>query len=248
MYRYIIVVASTVALLFSCDSKEKAQMQTELDSLRREAAINQQLAEVLIEVGNMMDSIDVSRNMIRINIVEGTTYDDFNYRMRELNQYVKDSERKLSEMEQALRKSQSASGAYANTIKKLRADLESRNKEIAELKDRVEQFRNTNQNLVSLVNLQETELADKEAQIMSKNQELALIEARIQELLLQSKMSEADAYFARAQAVEEAANRTKLAPKKKKETLEEALELYKKSYSLGNNDAKAKIDELSKKI
>jgi chromosome segregation ATPase len=168
--------------------------------------------------------------------------------MNELNQYVKTSESRLNELEQALRKSQSTSGTYANTIKKLRADLESRNKEIAELRDRVEQFRNTNQNLINLVAMQESELEDKEGEIMTKNQELAFIEARIQELMLQFKMSEADAYFARAQAVEEAANRTKLAPRKKKETLLEALELYRKSYSLGNNEAKTKIDELSDKI
>ena len=245
----LIIITIVIAVLFSaCDSKEKALLQGELDSLRMEVAINQQMAEVLMEVGDMMDSIDVSRNILRMSMIEGTSYDDYRSRMRELNQYVKNSESRLLEMEQALRKSQGVSTTYSNTIKKLRADLEIRNKEIAELQDRVEQFRNTNQNLINLVAMQESELEDKEGEIMAKNQELALIEARIQELMLQSKMSEADAYFARAEAIEEAANRTKLAPRKKKETLIEALELYKKSYSLGNDDAKARIDELSKKI
>ncbi|MEJ0057994.1 MAG: hypothetical protein WDN75_21510 [Bacteroidota bacterium] len=62
------------------------------------------------------------------------------------------------------------------------------------------------------IDLQEAELNDKSAQIEAKTQELALIEAKIQELMIQSKMSESDSYFARGQAVEEAANRTKLAP------------------------------------
>ena len=53
---------------------------------------------------------------------------------------------------------------------------------------------------------------------------------------------------ARAQAVEEAANRTKLAPRKKKDTYKEALELYKKSVSLGKAEAQAKVDELEKKL
>jgi len=48
--------------------------------------------------------------------------------------------------------------------------------------------------------------------------------------------------------VEEAANRTKLAPKKKKETYKEAIELYKKALSLGKTEAQAKIDALNKKI
>jgi len=95
--------------------------------------------------------------------------------------------------------------------------------------------------------MQEAEIADKNSQLETKQQELALIEARIQELMIQSKMSEADAYFARGQAVEEAANRTKLAPRKKKETYKEAIELYKKSQSLGNAQAEARITELEKK-
>jgi hypothetical protein len=96
--------------------------------------------------------------------------------------------------------------------------------------------------------MQEAELSDKAGQIEAKTQELALIEARVQELMIQSKMTEADAYFARAQAVEEAANRTKLAPRKKKETFKEAIELYKKALSMGKNEAQERITELEKKI
>ena len=66
--------------------------------------------------------------------------------------------------------------------------------------------------------------------------------------MIQSKMSEGDSYFARGAAVEEAANRTKLAPRKKKDTLKEALELYKKALSLGNDKAQAKVDELEKRV
>ena len=61
-------------------------------------------------------------------------------------------------------------------------------------------------------------------------------------------MSEADSYMARGEAIEEAANRTKLAPRKKKETYREALELYKKALSLGSDKAQAKITALEKKI
>ena len=96
--------------------------------------------------------------------------------------------------------------------------------------------------------MQEAELSDKSAQIETKNQELALIEARVQEMMIQSKMSEADAYFARGQAVEEAARRTQLAPRKKKQTYKEAIELYKKALSLGKTEAQEKITALEKKI
>jgi chromosome segregation ATPase len=205
------------------------------------------MANTLVEVGTLMDSIDASRNMLRMDMVEGTTYEDYTSRMQELNRYVKETERKIDDLEQALQKSQGAASTYAKQIKKLKADLDARNKEIVVLQETVEKYRNENQNLVNLAEMQSAEIADKDIQIQTKEQELALIEARIQELMIQSKMTEADAYYARAEAVEEAANRTKLAPKKKKETLLEALELYKKSLSLGKQEAQAKITELENK-
>ncbi len=223
-------------------------MQAELDSLRSVATEGQQVAQTLAEVGTLMDSIDANRQLLRVNMVEGTTYSDYTARMKDINSYVKQSQQKVEELEKALKKSKGNASAYAATIKKLKADLEARNEELAKMQALADQLKNENQNLITTVGLQEAELNDKEAQIQAKTQELAIIEAKIQEMWVQSKMSEADSYFARAQAVEEAANRTKLAPRKKKDTLKEALELYKKSLSLGKTEAQAKIDELEKKV
>jgi predicted RNase H-like nuclease (RuvC/YqgF family) len=161
---------------------------------------------------------------------------------------VKDTQNKIEDLEKSLKKSKGTANAFSATIKKLKADLEERSKEITNLQAQVEQLSNENKNLITTTELQEAELTDKEAQIQAKGQELALIEARVQEIMIQSKMSEADSYYARGEAIEEAAKRTKLAPRKKKDTLREALELYKKAQSLGNANAQAKIDELEKKL
>ncbi len=195
-----------------------------------------------------MDSIDANRQLLRVNMVEGTTYDNYTSRMKDINNYVKDTQNKIEDLEKALKKSKGNANAYAATIKKLKADLETRNKEIAALNEQVEQLKSENQNLITTVGLQEAELNDKTAMIEEKKQELALLEEKIQQVQLQSKVSEADSYFTRAQAVEEAGNRTKLAPKKKKETYKEAIELYKKALSLGKTEAQANIDALEKKI
>jgi chromosome segregation ATPase len=236
------------ALMAGCGAREKAELQSKVDSLNIELENSQRTAATLMEVGALMDSIDESRQLLRINMVEGTSYEDYTSRMRELNQYVKNTEGKLNELEESLKKSQGTASTYARQIKKLRDDLQAKTNEIAALQEQVEKYRNENQNLIDLAEMQSRDLADKEVQILAKEQELALIEARIQELMIQSKMSEADAYYARAQAVEEAANRTKLAPKKKKETLQEALDLYKKSLSLGKQEAQDRITELEKKL
>jgi chromosome segregation ATPase len=235
-------------LLASCGANERAELQSQVDSLNIELENSQRMANTLVEVGALMDSIDASRQMLRLNMAEGTSYDDYSARMRELNQYVKDTQKKIDNLEKELSKSQGNAATYARQIKKLKDDLQAKTKEVVALQEMVEKYRNENQNLVNLAEMQGAEIADKEIQIMAKEQELALIEARIQELMIQSKVSEADAYFARAQAVEEAANRTKLAPRKKKETLEEALELYKKALSLGHQDAQQKIAALQKKL
>jgi chromosome segregation ATPase len=248
MLRKLVLCLPLAALLAGCDSKEKDQLKEQNDSLRTRLEESQRMAETLTEVGVLMDSIDASRQLLRVNMVEGTTYEDYKSRMADINSFVKDTQKKINDLEKNLSKSNANSKAFQKTIKTLKAQLEEKTTQIASLEEQVERYRNENQNLISTVGMQEAELVDKQAEIESKSQELALIEARIQELMIQSKMSEADAYYARAQAIEEAANRTKLAPKKKKETLKEAVELYKKSLSLGKTEAQAKIDELEKKI
>ena len=248
MLRKLVLCLPLAALLAGCDSKEKDQLKSQNDSLRVQLEESQRMAQTLTEVGVLMDSIDASRQLLRVNMVEGTTYEDYKSRMADINNFVKDTQQKITDLEKNLSKSDANSKAFQKTIRTLKSQLAEKTTQIASLEEQVEKYRNENQNLISTVGMQEAELVDKQAEIEAKGQELALIEARIQELMIQSKMSEADAYYARAQAVEEAANRTKLAPKKKKETLREAVELYKKSLSMGKTEAQAKIDEIEKKL
>jgi uncharacterized protein YhaN len=247
MFKKLLFVLAAGALMISCD-KGSEKLQTQIDSLKQELETSQEFAQTLQEVGVMMDSIDANRQLLRVNMVEGTTYEDYSSRMKDINNYVKDTQRKIEDLEKSLKKSKGATNSYAATIKKLKADLESKNAEILELQQQVDKYRNENENLVQTVTLQSKEIDDQESELQTKRQELALIESRIQELMVQGKVNEADQFYARAQAIELAANRTKLAPRKKKETFKEALELYKKALSLGKAEAQAKIDELEKRI
>lgn len=244
----ILIAALAGTLLMSCGSAERERMKSQLDSLQNELEVSHQAALTLQEVGSLMDSIDANRQMLRVNVIEGTTYSDYTSRMKDLNNYVKETQSKIENLEKSLKKSKANANAFASTIKKLKADLEKKNTQIATLEQRVSELGNLNENMKVTIDMQEAELNDKQDLINTKTQELALIEAKIQELMIQSKMSEGDSYFARGQAIEEAANRTKLAPRKKKETYREALELYKKALSLGNEQAKEKIATLEKRV
>jgi chromosome segregation ATPase len=247
MAKNLLTLVAVVLILASCDNKSE-KLQTQVDSLKAELQTNQKFVQTLQDVGVLMDSIDANRQLLRVNMVEGTTYADYTSRMKDINNYVKDTQGKIEDLEKSLKKSKGAANAYAATIKKLKADLEIKNQEITKLQDQVAALGNENQNLITTNNLQQAEINDKATQIEAKKQELSLLEEKIQQVQIQSKVSEAESIYARAQAVEEAANRTKLAPKKKKETYKEAIELYKKALSMGKTEAQAKIDALSKKI
>ena len=248
MIKNVLFVLLLMGALSGCENKEKESLRKQVDSLNLELERSHAMSETLVEVGTLMDSIDESRQLLRINMVEGTTYDDYAARMKDINDYIKQTQQKIESLERTAKSATSKSNQLSRAIASLRSDLESKTQEISLLQEQVEKYRNENQNLVTTVGLQEAEIADKQTQIDAKNQELAYIEARVQVLMIQSKISEADAYFTRAAAVEEAANRTKLAPRKKKETLQEALDLYRKALSLGKNEAEAKITELEKRL
>lgn len=241
---------SIVGLLFGCDFGYKKQeaLQKEVDSLKTELFANQQVAETLNEVGTLLDSIDNNRNLLRTDMLEGTSYDRYTSRMRDLNDYVKSTEAKILALEASAKSSKSVSRNYASTIKKLKAELEDRNSELAVLQEQVAKYRNENENLVQTVELQKAELTDKLARLDSSGNHIVTLEQQIDEMIAQNKIDQGEAYFLRAQAIETAADRTKFAPKKKKETRTEALELYKLAASFGNEEAQLKIAELESKI
>ncbi|MEQ8425941.1 MAG: hypothetical protein RIA63_14580 [Cyclobacteriaceae bacterium] len=251
MIKKTFIVLSVVGLFFgACDfnSGEKEKLRSELDSLKIELTNSQQMATTLEEVGSLMDSIDASRNLLRTSMLEGTPYDEYVLRMEELSQHVKQTQAKIGELEESVKSSKTAARSYASSLRKLKAELNARNEEMLVLQSKVDQYRNQNENLVHTVDLQKAELEEKLNQLASSEDEIATLEKNINQMLTQSKIDEAEAYYLRAQAVEMAADRTKFAPRKKRETRKEALELYRLADFYGKSEAQSKINELEEKI
>ena len=109
-------------------------------------------------------------------------------------------------------------------------------------------MRTENTSLSRAVSQRDSTLAERAEFIKVKEQDIVNMEAKVNEISEKSKSDQANLYFAQAQALETAAMRTKFAPRKKKETQREALELYKMALSLGKSEAQSKIDELQKRI
>ena len=249
MIRNFVLALPMSALLFACNQgqEEKLLLQAEVDSLHMELQQSQKVAFTLQEITSLMDSIDAVRNNFAFNLENGPN-ENYVARMKELHEYVQTSKFRLAELEKALQTSKSVGQTYASTIKKYKQEIIAKDNELAMLQQKVEGLQTDIFQLASTVESQNKTISLKTTEIMSQSEELARTEAKIQEMLSQQRISEADAYFARGEAVEEIARRTQLARKKKQASYKEALQLYEKSYALGRTDAKPKMDLLTGKI
>jgi hypothetical protein len=245
MIKRFILGLTVVGLLFSCRDEEKERaLQTQVDSLKTELKTSQETAQTLQEVGVLIDSIDAGRQLLRTDMVEGTSYKDYKNRLQDISSYVKQTQSKIAELEKSAKNSR----IFAGTIKKLKADLEARTQQIAALEMEVQKVRSENQSLAKNVSERDSLINVHSETIKVREESLAAMEARVQEMNVKSKNDQAEAYFAQAVALEKAADRTKFAPRKKKETKREALELYKMALSLGKSEAETKVQELEKEL
>lgn len=245
MIRKTILTLSVVGLLMGCRDEEKEQaLQSEIDSLRTELKSSEQTAQDLQEVGVLIDSIDANRQLLRTDMVEGTSYTDYKSRLKDISAYVKETQTKIADLEKNAKNSR----IYSATIKRLKADLEARTKQIAALEQEVQTMRTENQSLSRNITQRDSVINVNTQTIKMREENLAALETKVVEMHTKSLNDQAEAYFSQAQALEEAADRTKFAPRKKKETQREALELYRQAVSLGKSEAEAKVKELEKDL
>jgi hypothetical protein len=244
MKQFVLAVGIAVAL-FSCDTKEKTQLQGRVDSLSYALKESKKAEVVMDEVGVMLDSIDASRHALRTNIIEGISYADYISRLESINTNIKNSQAKIASLEKSLKSNKYTSSA---TIRRLKTDLDVRSKEIVALQMDVVNLREQNSKLAINIVHKDSLLSSRDEMIKMKNADVASLEGLVQDINDKNRIKVAGLYFAQAQALEVAAQRTKFAPRKKKETKREALELYKLSYSLGNTDALTRITALEKDL
>lgn len=249
MTRKLILALSVVGLLASCGLKdENLKLQAKIDSLNVELKTGQEMAATLEEVGVLLDSIDANRILLRSNMIEGTSLDNYSARLQSINDFIKVSSRRIEELESVLAQSKAGSTKYASMVKKLRNELEQSKAQMLALEESLINLKTENETLILSINEKEMVISEKENFIQVKEQEIANLETQFKNFSEQSKATEGDLYFAQASALEVAAQRTKLAPRKKKTTQQEALELYKKALLFGKQEAQDKIDKLEKKL
>lgn len=248
MIKQVILGLAAATMLASCNVKENKELKAKVDSLQVEIQEGEKTAQMLQEVGVMLDSIETNRLILREGVVEGTRYTDYTGRMQNLNAYIKETQGKLNELETSLKKSKSSSSSYSSMAAKLKTDLETSSQQLAALQQEVETMRGENQMLTRTVSKKDSLITSNTEVIKVREENIAALESKVEEINRMSITAQADLYFQQGQALELAASRTQFAPRKKKETKREALELYKRAFSLGKEDAKPRIDELEKDL
>jgi hypothetical protein len=244
MKKYILGLAVVFALS-SCGKKEQVALQYKIDSLNVQLTASREVEKDMNEVGILIDSIDASRKSLQVKMIEGNSYADYVTRLREINEYVKKTEETLERLEKS---NKNASKASSSTIRRLKADLEKRTSEITSLQLEVAKLRDENMAVWVKVNEKDSILSMRDQVITLNKEKISSLEQVFTATQAETKITVGNLYYAQAAALEKAANRTQFAPRKKKETRREALELYKLSRSMGNTDAQEKIDDLEKRI
>lgn len=230
-----------VLLLASCGKEleeRNAFLENEVEQLNGRLDSAEMSLAVLQEVTILMDSIEDERNILGIEMVEsGIGREELAGRVDRLNGLLDNAETRIAELEKGNK-------SYAGLVRKLRRDIEARDRDIDALETLLDEAKGEIVKMAGAISLKEATIDGLNLEIEKKVQELALLEEEIIQMADEAKISEADAFYARGVAYEEAARRTKLAPRKKKETLRQALDLYLKSEELGKEEAGTKVKEL----
>jgi len=245
MKKYILGIVIMVALS-SCGSKAKEEaLQARVDSLKVQLHASKEVEANMNEIGVLIDSIDASRKVLQLKMLEGSSYADYVARLRDINIYVKETEVKLASLEKSSNKASKASKA---SIRRLKADLAQRSEEIVALQLQLANARNDNMALWVRLNEKDSILWMKDQVIKVNEQDIASLEKFFNDTQEENKVTVANLYYDQAKTLETVANRTQFAPRKKKAARQEALALYRLSLSLGKTEAQVRINELEKQL
>ncbi|QSE97869.1 hypothetical protein [Fulvivirga lutea] len=235
------IIALLVAVAaFSCNDdlkNENAQLLSELDSLKIQIENDKLVSDKLVAITKIIDQIEKDKFALSINLETGINSDDYERKMQDIQNSIQLAGKKIKDLSKV-------NSTYASIIKKYEKEIAEKASDIVKLNMLVAQYQEDNQGLISKVDLQNLEIIEKNQLIETKQQELALIEAKVQELVKQAELTQAEAYFAKGEAYYLAATRTKLAPRKKQATLNEALTYFEQAEKMGITQATDKIKEI----
>ena len=239
-----ILFLGVLGLLSGCNQqvkKENAVLLVRLDSMDTVLEESQYTIGLLDQVGLYLDSIEAHRHWITMNLETGLSKEDYVERMKVLNQYVQKAELTIGELE-------NARSTYVVQLNRIRTKVKGMDQEIQGLQLSVAHYQQENTALQDMLTISEDRLLDAQLDLEVTTDELEESRSEVEDLLGKVQLTEAESYYARGEGMEEMASRVQFAPKKKKETMEQALALYTMASNMGFEPAKAKVEELKGKL
>lgn len=237
----IALILLTVLLFTGCNKKlkeENLQLLVRLDSMQMIVEETEYLSSLLAQIDEYMDSIDIHRNEIKLDLELGISEEDYISRMKDINEFVKKAEWTINDLSKS-------NSAYNSRINRLKNDMEKKNTEIEKLQYSVMLYQEETSHLQEELTITDKELLNVQNELKKKTNEFNL---EITELLDKLKLTEAESLFARGEAKEELAKHMQFARKRKKQALLDAIEYYNNSYDLGYEPALAKANQIKEKI
>lgn len=242
--KQFLLILVTLGGLAGCNQKvkeENGNLIARIDSLQLALDQNTYMASMLEQIGVYLDSIDNNRNWINVNLETGINQEDYVDRMKAINQYVQKAENTILELEKT-------KSSFISQIKRLKDELMAKNNEIQTLQIGIAKYAEENLQLQEKLTISEGELISNEIDLDMAREDLTLAKTDVDNLLKKVQLTEAEVLYAQGEGLEEVARHIQLAPKRKKQTLEKALDYYSASYDKGHEPAKTKIDELKGKL
>jgi hypothetical protein len=242
LWSLIVCFFSIGLILNGCETRQISQLKSENDSLRNQLVEHNEMVNHFRQLNVLLDSIDPNGNFLHKPSGEEDSFERVVSRLQQINDYITKTEQYLEKIKKDLAMSKHEASAYLMMVDALKGEVVIRDKEIEGLAVKVNSIENQKIDLVKNVKQHEDALAELQTLITAR--ELELVQAKA--LTARLRASEAEAYYSRARIVETEAAKIKMAPGKKRETYQEALELYRKAYALGKEEALNNINGMQK--
>jgi chromosome segregation ATPase len=235
------LVLCAIWMFNGCNTKLKEDntyLLARLDSLQLVEEENKYLSGLLIQIEQYMDSIDIQRNKIDLELEAGIPEEDYVLRMKSLNEYVQKAEWTINQLSRT-------NNTHNSQIKNLRKEISGKDEEIEKLQHNALLVQQEITQLKEQITLTNAKLRTTQNELENKEDELSYAESQF---LYKLQASEAEFLYALGEGKEEVTMHMQFARKKKKQKLIDALDYYSNSNDLGYEPAMAKISYLKEKL
>jgi len=250
--KYLIVLSLSL-IMYSCVSKkEYEQKVAELDSIKTALGTSQsqeaELTQTMMKIGEALDGIETSQKELRLNLEKGMSFEDFQKKADAIKADMEKSKKQIEALEKSLSKASGKNKLLEKMVEEMKKQVAEKDATIADLTAKVEKLKGENTALTQTIEFQKEEIKGKEAEISKKKAEITELEGKLSEAQKQALKEAADLFYLRGEDNIALAEKTKLAPGKKKGHYQDAYNMFKRSFELGRTDAFKRMQELEEKI